>query len=164
MSWVLGIFQFLFRCRHKHMSRVFTIKNRTYRSASIVVGNLTCQPRIRIGRCAPVHFWMPIGEGSPFCTESFWARWCPSPPRFLACELSCSDAQAWTCHAFCTDPKCEPRPLIRSSCCWSCSRLPGLGHDRVTKNRITSKQPISGLHPCVPPNLAANNDSTLGTL
>jgi hypothetical protein len=31
MSWVLGIFQFLFRCRHKHMSRVFTIKNRTYR-------------------------------------------------------------------------------------------------------------------------------------
>jgi hypothetical protein len=31
MSWLLGIFQFLFRCRHKHMSRVFTIKNRTYR-------------------------------------------------------------------------------------------------------------------------------------
>ncbi len=31
MSGLLGIFQFLFRCRHKHMSRVFTIKNRTYR-------------------------------------------------------------------------------------------------------------------------------------
>jgi len=31
MNRVLGIFQFLFRCRHKHMSRVFTIKNRTYR-------------------------------------------------------------------------------------------------------------------------------------
>ena len=31
MNWLLGAFQFLFRCRHKHMSRVFTIKNRTYR-------------------------------------------------------------------------------------------------------------------------------------
>jgi hypothetical protein len=31
MNRLRGIFQFLFRCRHKHMSRVFTIKNRTYR-------------------------------------------------------------------------------------------------------------------------------------
>jgi hypothetical protein len=31
MNRLLGIFQFIFRCRHKHMSRAFTIKNRTYR-------------------------------------------------------------------------------------------------------------------------------------
>ena len=31
MKLVLGIFQFVFGCRHRHMSRVFTIKHRTYR-------------------------------------------------------------------------------------------------------------------------------------
>jgi hypothetical protein len=27
----VGLFQFLFGCRHRHKSRVFTIKRRTYR-------------------------------------------------------------------------------------------------------------------------------------
>lgn len=31
MKLVLGIFQFVFGCRHRHLSRVFTIKHRTYR-------------------------------------------------------------------------------------------------------------------------------------
>jgi hypothetical protein len=28
---LLAIFQFIFGCRHRHMSRVFTIKSRTYK-------------------------------------------------------------------------------------------------------------------------------------
>ncbi len=28
---LLGVFQFIFGCRHRHLSRVFTIKLRTYR-------------------------------------------------------------------------------------------------------------------------------------
>ena len=31
MKALLGIFQFVFGCRHRQMSRVFTIKRRTYR-------------------------------------------------------------------------------------------------------------------------------------
>ena len=31
MKPFLGLFQFLFGCRHRHMSRVFTIKHRTYK-------------------------------------------------------------------------------------------------------------------------------------
>jgi len=31
MKPFLGIFQFLFGCKHHHLSRVFTIKNRTYK-------------------------------------------------------------------------------------------------------------------------------------
>jgi hypothetical protein len=31
MNPVLWIFQFAFGCRHRHMSRVFTIKRRAYR-------------------------------------------------------------------------------------------------------------------------------------
>jgi hypothetical protein len=31
MKLLLGIFQFLFGCRHRHLSRVFTIKHRTYK-------------------------------------------------------------------------------------------------------------------------------------
>jgi hypothetical protein len=30
MNPLRGIFQFIFGCRHRHMSRVFTIKPRTY--------------------------------------------------------------------------------------------------------------------------------------
>jgi hypothetical protein len=31
MKLFWGIFQFLFGCRHRHLSRVFTIKHRTYK-------------------------------------------------------------------------------------------------------------------------------------
>jgi len=31
MKPFLGVFQFIFGCRHRHLSRVFTIKHRTYR-------------------------------------------------------------------------------------------------------------------------------------
>lgn len=31
MKLLVGIFQFLFGCRHRHMSRIFTIKRRTYK-------------------------------------------------------------------------------------------------------------------------------------
>jgi hypothetical protein len=31
MNPLLWIFQFIFGCRHRHQSRVFTIKHRTYR-------------------------------------------------------------------------------------------------------------------------------------
>jgi hypothetical protein len=31
MKLVLGFFHFIFGCRHRHLSRVFTIKHRTYR-------------------------------------------------------------------------------------------------------------------------------------
>jgi len=31
MKLLLGIFQFVFGCRHRHLSRVFTIKRRTYK-------------------------------------------------------------------------------------------------------------------------------------
>ena len=31
MRLLVGLFQFLFGCRHRHKSRVFTIKRRTYR-------------------------------------------------------------------------------------------------------------------------------------
>jgi len=31
MKLLLGLFQFVFGCRHRHLSRVFTIKHRTYR-------------------------------------------------------------------------------------------------------------------------------------
>jgi len=31
MKLLLGVFQFIFGCRHPHLSRVFTIKNRTYK-------------------------------------------------------------------------------------------------------------------------------------
>jgi len=31
MRLFLGAFQFIFGCRHRHLSRVFTIKHRTYR-------------------------------------------------------------------------------------------------------------------------------------
>jgi hypothetical protein len=31
MKVLLGMFQFFFGCRHRHLSRVFTIKHRTYR-------------------------------------------------------------------------------------------------------------------------------------
>jgi hypothetical protein len=31
MKIVLDVFQFVFGCRHRHLSRVFTIKQRTYK-------------------------------------------------------------------------------------------------------------------------------------
>jgi hypothetical protein len=31
MKLFLGVFQFIFGCRHRHLSRVFTIKHRTYK-------------------------------------------------------------------------------------------------------------------------------------
>jgi hypothetical protein len=31
MKLLLNVFQFIFGCRHRHLSRVFTIKHRTYR-------------------------------------------------------------------------------------------------------------------------------------
>jgi hypothetical protein len=31
MKLFLGVFQFIFGCRHRHLSRVFPIKHRTYR-------------------------------------------------------------------------------------------------------------------------------------
>jgi len=31
MKPLLWVFQFIFGCRHRHLSRVFTIKHRTYR-------------------------------------------------------------------------------------------------------------------------------------
>jgi len=31
MKLFSGVFQFIFGCRHRHLSRVFTIKHRTYR-------------------------------------------------------------------------------------------------------------------------------------
>jgi hypothetical protein len=31
MKPLLGLFQFIFGCRHRHLSRVFTIKRRTYK-------------------------------------------------------------------------------------------------------------------------------------
>jgi hypothetical protein len=31
MKLLLNIFQFIFGCRHRHLSRVFTIKHRTYK-------------------------------------------------------------------------------------------------------------------------------------
>jgi hypothetical protein len=31
MKLLLGIIQFFFGCRHRHLSRVFTIKHRTYK-------------------------------------------------------------------------------------------------------------------------------------
>ena len=31
MKLISSIFQFIFVCRHRHMSRIFTIKRRTYR-------------------------------------------------------------------------------------------------------------------------------------
>jgi len=31
MKPFLGVYQFIFGCRHRHLSRVFTIKHRTYR-------------------------------------------------------------------------------------------------------------------------------------
>jgi hypothetical protein len=31
MKLLLGLFQLIFGCRHRHLSRVFTIKHRTYR-------------------------------------------------------------------------------------------------------------------------------------
>jgi len=31
MKALLAVFQFVFGCRHRHLSRVFTIKHRTYR-------------------------------------------------------------------------------------------------------------------------------------
>jgi hypothetical protein len=31
MKLLLAVFQFIFGCRHRHMSRVFTIKHRTYK-------------------------------------------------------------------------------------------------------------------------------------
>jgi hypothetical protein len=31
MKILLNIFQFMFGCRHRHLSRVFTIKHRTYK-------------------------------------------------------------------------------------------------------------------------------------
>ena len=31
MKLLLGVFQFIFGCRHRHLSRVFSIKHRTYR-------------------------------------------------------------------------------------------------------------------------------------
>ena len=31
MNLFLGVFQFIFGCRHRHLSRVFTIQHRSYR-------------------------------------------------------------------------------------------------------------------------------------
>ena len=31
MKFLLNVFQFMFGCRHRHLSRVFTIKHRTYK-------------------------------------------------------------------------------------------------------------------------------------
>jgi hypothetical protein len=31
MKLLLSVFQFIFGCRHRHLSRVFTIKRRTYK-------------------------------------------------------------------------------------------------------------------------------------
>ena len=31
MKLFFGVIQFIFGCRHRHLSRVFTIKDRTYR-------------------------------------------------------------------------------------------------------------------------------------
>jgi hypothetical protein len=31
MKLLWGVFQFIFGCQHRHLSRVFTIKHRTYR-------------------------------------------------------------------------------------------------------------------------------------
>jgi len=42
---LLAVFQFIFGCRHRHLSRVFTIKQRTYNvcfDSSTVDGNSTC--------------------------------------------------------------------------------------------------------------------------
>lgn len=56
MKLVLGIFQFMFGCRHLHLSRLFTIKHRTYRVC------FDC------GR----EFDLPdtVGEGSPDASQT----------------------------------------------------------------------------------------------
>ena len=44
MNPLLWIFEFVFRCRHRQLSRVFTIKRPNLSgSASIADGNLTCR-------------------------------------------------------------------------------------------------------------------------
>ena len=42
MKPLLRMFQFVFGCRHRHLSRVFTIKSGRIGSASTVDGNSTC--------------------------------------------------------------------------------------------------------------------------
>ncbi len=65
MNRLLGIFQFIFRCRHKHMSRVFTIKDRTYRvcfdcGREFDLPDANANPPMRFEALR-----MPIGDGIP---------------------------------------------------------------------------------------------------
>jgi hypothetical protein len=60
MKVLLAVFQFVFGCRHRHLSRVFTIKHRTTRFASTVDGNST---RLMLSELAPRHLLdYPLGD------------------------------------------------------------------------------------------------------
>jgi hypothetical protein len=61
MNLLLWIYQFAFGCHHRHMSRVFTIKYRTYR----VCFDLRAGIRFAESSCSPCGLKLPI----PFATD-----------------------------------------------------------------------------------------------
>lgn len=73
MNLVPGIFQFVFGCRHRHLSRVFTIKHRTYRVCFDCGWEIDLPNALGIGSAeAQDH---PLGDRSSSCTLN--------PPHFL---------------------------------------------------------------------------------
>jgi hypothetical protein len=53
MKLVLAVFQFIFGCRHGHLSRVFTIKHRTYRVCFDCSREFDLQVRLPDGEILP---------------------------------------------------------------------------------------------------------------
>ena len=62
MNPLLWVFQFTFGCRHRHLSRVFTIKRRTYRVCFDCGGEFDI-PGVR----APLPF--SVADGSRLATK-----------------------------------------------------------------------------------------------
>ncbi|MGC2447474.1 MAG: hypothetical protein WA477_07515 [Candidatus Sulfotelmatobacter sp.] len=59
MKLLLNLFQFIFGCRHRHISRVFTIKRRTYK-VCFDCGREFDLPRAQV----PIRSDAPPGVGS----------------------------------------------------------------------------------------------------
>ena len=95
----LGVFQFIFGCRHRHMSRVFTIKHRTYR-VCFDCGREFDLPDVHTpGRSSVADNAHP--RTNPLCVRTLRAfEPIEDVPvtSIATSELSCSDAPLDVCH------------------------------------------------------------------
>jgi hypothetical protein len=115
MKPLLELFQSIFGCRHRHMSRVFTIKLRTYR-VCFDCGREFELPDVQVPvRSALSNKAGPRTNttGHAECSRLIVDR--VARPDSSISELSCSDAESLELSSSnLLSVKTEPRPLIRS--------------------------------------------------